>query len=89
MGTAESDYQLGSNATELQRLTLQGRVLASATRTIFLTAGIRSGMRVLDLGGLDPVRWTFLMSRAETRENVHDDIASETLLYARVQSADR
>ena len=41
MGTAETDYQLGSNTTELQRLTLQGRVLAPATRTIFLTAGIR------------------------------------------------
>ena len=42
----------------------------------------------LDLG-IDPVRWTFLMSRAETRENVHDDSAFETLLYPRVQSADR
>jgi site-specific recombinase XerD len=39
--------------------------------------------------GLDPVRWTFLKSRAETRENVHDDSAFETLLYPRVQSADR
>jgi hypothetical protein len=27
------------------------------------------------------------MRRAEVRENVHDDSASETLLYARVQSA--
>jgi hypothetical protein len=36
--------------------------------------------------GLDPVWWTFLRSRAETRENVHDDSASETLLYARVQA---
>jgi site-specific recombinase XerD len=32
--------------------------------------------------GLDPVWWTFLMSRGETRENVHDDSAYETLLYA-------
>src|ERR1700674_2421598 len=39
--------------------------------------------------GLDPVRWTFLMSWAKTRENIHDDSASETLLYARVQGADR
>ena len=36
--------------------------------------------------GLDPVWWTFVMRRAETRENVDDDSASETLLYARVQS---
>jgi hypothetical protein len=33
------------------------------------------------------VWWTFLKSGAETRENVHDDSASEALLYARVQSA--
>ena len=40
-------------------------------------------------GGLTPSWWTFLMRRAETRENVHDDCASETLLDARVQSAHR
>jgi hypothetical protein len=34
MGTAESDYQLGSDVSELERLNLQGRVLAPATRTI-------------------------------------------------------
>src|SRR5579859_331694 len=50
MGTAETDSQLGSNAAELQRLILQGRVLAPATRTILVAAGICSGMRVLDLG---------------------------------------
>ena len=32
-------------------------------------------------GGLTPLRWTFLMSRAEPVENVHDDRASKTLLY--------
>ena len=38
--------------------------------------------------GLTPFWWTFLMSRAEPVENVHDDSASETLLYTRVQGAD-
>jgi SAM-dependent methyltransferase len=43
-------YQLGSEEHELARLDLQGRALAPATRAIFAAAGIRPGMRVLDLG---------------------------------------
>jgi SAM-dependent methyltransferase len=50
MSSAETGYQLGSDAAELKRLDLQGRVLAPATRTILATAGLRPGMRVLDLG---------------------------------------
>jgi SAM-dependent methyltransferase len=50
MGSAGSGYQLGSDAAELERLDLQGRVLAPATRTILQMAGVRQGMRVLDLG---------------------------------------
>ena len=50
MSSAETGYQLGSDAAELKRLDLQGRVLAPATRTILATAGVRPGMRVLDLG---------------------------------------
>lgn len=41
MGSQETGYQLGSDAAELKRLDLQGRVLAPATRTIPQTAGIR------------------------------------------------
>jgi SAM-dependent methyltransferase len=43
-------YQLGSDRAELERLSLQGRALAPATRTILEMAGIRPGMTVLDLG---------------------------------------
>ena len=43
-------YQLGSDEHELARLDLQGRALAPATRAILAAAGIRPGMRVLDLG---------------------------------------
>lgn len=50
MGTAETEYQLGSDADELERLNRQGRVLAPATRTILEAAGVRPGMRILDLG---------------------------------------
>lgn len=50
MSGSDSDYQLGSDEDELARLELQGRALAPATRMIFAAAGIRPGMRVLDLG---------------------------------------
>jgi SAM-dependent methyltransferase len=50
MGESDSDYELGSGDDELARLELQGRALAPATRMIFAEAGIRPGMRVLDLG---------------------------------------
>jgi SAM-dependent methyltransferase len=50
MGESDSHYELGSGGDELARLELQGRALAPATRMIFAEAGIRPGMRVLDLG---------------------------------------
>ena len=50
MGDSDSGYELGSGGDELARLELQGRALAPATRMIFAEAGIRRGMRVLDLG---------------------------------------
>jgi len=50
MGGRDSDYPLGSGDEELARLKLQGRLLGPATRMIFAAAGIRSGMRLLDLG---------------------------------------
>ena len=50
MADGESNYEFGSGEDELARLERQGRALAPATRMIFAAAGIRSGMRVLDLG---------------------------------------
>ncbi|HLN69452.1 MAG TPA: class I SAM-dependent methyltransferase [Streptosporangiaceae bacterium] len=50
MGGSDSDYEFGSGEDELTRLEHQGRALAAATRMIFAAAGIRAGMRVLDLG---------------------------------------
>lgn len=43
-------YQLGSAPAELERLNRQGDRLAPATRMILSEAGLRPGMRVLDLG---------------------------------------
>ena len=45
-----TNYLLGHDAAELQRLEEQGRVLAPATGMILTLAGIAPGMRVLDLG---------------------------------------
>lgn len=44
------DYQLGHEADELERLNVQGRALAAPTRALVEAAGLRAGMRVVDLG---------------------------------------
>jgi ubiquinone/menaquinone biosynthesis C-methylase UbiE len=50
MKTSGAGYPLRSGPAELEWLNRTGRILAAATRTILETGGIRSGMRVLDLG---------------------------------------
>jgi SAM-dependent methyltransferase len=50
MGDSDYGYELGSDEDELARLEVQGGALAPATHMIFTAAGIRAGMRVLDLG---------------------------------------
>jgi SAM-dependent methyltransferase len=52
MDDGDSGYQFGSGIgeDEVARLEVQGRALAPATRMILAEAGIRPGMRVLDLG---------------------------------------
>jgi SAM-dependent methyltransferase len=45
-----SGYLLGSDEPELARLDSQAAALAPSTRLLLRAAGIRSGMRVLDLG---------------------------------------
>jgi SAM-dependent methyltransferase len=50
--TAETaaGYSVGHDEAELERLYLQGRLLAPATRTILEMAGLEPGMALLDLG---------------------------------------
>jgi ubiquinone/menaquinone biosynthesis C-methylase UbiE len=43
-------YALGHTTRELDRLSLQARMLEPPTRRLFLDAGLKPGMRVLDLG---------------------------------------
>jgi SAM-dependent methyltransferase len=52
MTDSESGHQFGSGIgeDEVARLEVQGAAIAPATRMIFTEAGIRPGMRVLDLG---------------------------------------
>jgi 2-polyprenyl-3-methyl-5-hydroxy-6-metoxy-1,4-benzoquinol methylase len=52
MGDSDSGYRMGTGIgeDEVARLEAQGRAVAPATRVIFAEAGIRPGMRVLDLG---------------------------------------
>jgi ubiquinone/menaquinone biosynthesis C-methylase UbiE len=47
---ANTGYELGHEADELERLNVQGRALAKPTRALMDAAGLREGMRVLDLG---------------------------------------
>lgn len=47
---SDTHYDLGHEADELERLNVQGRALAAPTRTLLKAAGLRDGMRVLDLG---------------------------------------
>jgi cyclopropane fatty-acyl-phospholipid synthase-like methyltransferase len=47
---SNTQYELGHEPDELERLTVQGRALAAPTRALLEAAGLRVGMRVLDLG---------------------------------------
>ena len=46
----QSFYALGHSEQELQRLSRQGQAFEPFTRQLFEQAGIRPGMRVLDVG---------------------------------------
>lgn len=90
MGSAESDYQLGADTVELERLNLQGRVLAPATRTILVAAGVRTGMRVLDLGsGMGDMAFVAAELVGPTGEVVGIDRAPEPLAKANLRARQR
>src|SRR5689334_14659822 len=50
MQNAERTYVLGNDPDELQRLDRQAARIEQPTRLLLQAAGIRRGMRVLDLG---------------------------------------
>ena len=50
MNALQNSYVLGHADQELDRLTIQARILEPSTRQLLQEAGLRPGMRVLDIG---------------------------------------
>ena len=89
-GSSDTGYELGSDAAELERLDLQGRVLAPATRTILETAGLRAGIRVLDLGsGAGDMAFVAAELVGSTGEVVGVDQSAESVARATVRAGER
>jgi SAM-dependent methyltransferase len=87
VGSAENDYQLGADSLELERLNRQGQVLAPATRTILEAAGVRTGMRVLDLGsGMGDMAFVAAELVGPTGEVVGIDRAPEPVAKANLRA---
>jgi SAM-dependent methyltransferase len=86
----EIDYQLGTDPHELERLNRQGRVLAAATRTILEAAGVRAGMRVLDLGsGIGDMAFVVAELVGPTGEVVGIDRSREPVAKAKLRARQR
>lgn len=49
-GEIHADYVLGHSDRELERLSRQGALFSDLTRDLLLRAGLKSGMRILDIG---------------------------------------
>jgi SAM-dependent methyltransferase len=92
MGDSDSGYQFGSGIgeDEVARLEIQGAALAPATRMIFAEAGIRPGMRVLDLGcGAGDVTFVAADLVGPDGSVVGVDRSPEALARARLRAGQR
>jgi SAM-dependent methyltransferase len=92
MGDSDSGYQFGSGIgeDEVARLELQGAALAPATRMILAEAGIRPGMRVLDLGcGAGDVTFVAAGLVGPGGSVVGVDRSAEALARARLRAEQR
>jgi SAM-dependent methyltransferase len=92
MGDSDSGYQFGTGIgeDEVARLEIQGRALAPATRMIFAEAGIRPGMRVLDLGcGAGDVTFVAAGLVGPDGSVVGVDHSPEALARARLRAGQR
>jgi SAM-dependent methyltransferase len=90
MVSADRGYQLGSEPSELERLDLQGRVLAPATRTILKTAGLARAMHVLDLGsGAGDVSFLAAELVGSSGEVVGIDQSPESVAKATARAGER
>jgi len=92
MGDSDSGYQFGTGigADEVARLEAQGAALVPATRMIFAEAGIRPGMRVLDLGcGAGDVAFVAADLVGADGSVVGVDSSPDALARARLRAARR
>jgi SAM-dependent methyltransferase len=92
MGDSDSGFQFGTGIgeDEVARLEIQGRALAPATRMIFAEAGIRPGMRVLDLGcGAGDVTFVAADLVGPDGSVVGVDRSTEALAQARLRAERR
>jgi ubiquinone/menaquinone biosynthesis C-methylase UbiE len=92
MGASDSGYQVGTGfgEEELNRLEAQGRAVAPATRMIFAEAGIRPGMRVLDLGcGAGDATFAAAELVGSGGSVVGVDHSADALARARLRAAQR
>jgi SAM-dependent methyltransferase len=82
-----ASYVLGHSERELERLTIQARLIQPITRRFFVDAGIAPGMRVLDVGsGAGDVAFLAAELVGPTGEVVGADRAPEALAVARARA---
>ncbi|OMC54832.1 methylase [Mycobacterium sp. IS-836] len=88
--TDDSTYVLGHVDAEIQRLLLQGRLHNDFTEHALRLAGLRPGMRVLDVG-CGPGDVSFIAARLVGREGrvLGVDAAADVIELARTRAADQ
>jgi cyclopropane fatty-acyl-phospholipid synthase-like methyltransferase len=83
-------YSLGHSERELQRLSIQARLIEPITRRYFVDAGICRGMRVLDVGsGAGDVAFLAAELVGPSGEVVGTDRVMAALQTARQRAKDR
>jgi ubiquinone/menaquinone biosynthesis C-methylase UbiE len=86
---APNDYALGHNHEELQRLIGQGRFIGELTEEVLRAAGIRPGMRVLDVGcGAGDVSFLAATLVGPAGSVVGVDRSGEAITLAKRRAAD-
>jgi len=90
MSTDHPAYALGHSEFELERLSIQARLVDPITRRFLLEAGIVQGMRVLDVGsGAGDVAFLAADLVGETGEVVGTDRSTAALKVARKRAEQR
>jgi ubiquinone/menaquinone biosynthesis C-methylase UbiE len=81
-------YALGHSSRELDRLSAQARLIEPITRDFFTRAGIRAGMRVLDVGsGVGDVSLLLVDLVGDSGQVVGVDRAASAVNVARIRAA--